>query len=55
MDLINNTNEENSTKLSRINDQPKAELKNFEEQLWHLGKVVGTIRGKFQLMNIPKL
>jgi hypothetical protein len=31
------------------------EKKVFEEQLWHMGKVLGTIRGVFSLNNMPIL
>lgn len=30
-----------------------SEKRGFEEQIWHLGKVVGTIKGLFRLSNIP--
>jgi hypothetical protein len=29
------------------------EKKSFEENLWHMGKVLGTVRGEFTLANMP--
>lgn len=37
-----------------LNEQ-KAQKRAFSEQLWHMGKVVGQVKGEFELSNIPQL
>lgn len=32
-----------------------SEKKQFDEQIWHMGKVLGTIKGVFTLSNMPVL
>jgi len=33
--------------------QAQVEKKGFDEQLWHMGKVVGRVKGFFNLSNLP--
>lgn len=37
----------------KANKRLKNEKKSFEEQIWLMGKVIGTIKGNFNMSNIP--
>jgi len=41
--------------LSQNHQKQISERKLFEEQFWHMGKLLGTVRGSFVLSNLPMM
>jgi len=43
----------NDKHMKNFPHQSHVEKKGFDEQLWHMGKVVGKVKGFFKLSNLP--
>ena len=42
-------------RMGAIDRTSQADKKPFNEQLWHMGKVIGQVSGVFSLSNLPMI